>query len=189
MSLKSICVFCGASKAVSTIYTDAARELGYIIADAGIELIYGGGSYGLMGEISDAVIEKGGRAIGFMPEDLLQFEGPNNKITELTMVSNMHERKKNMFKQAGAFVTLPGGFGTFDELFEVITWKKLHFHSKSIVIVDIDGYWGHLKLMLDRMIKERFAGPEVNNLYIFVNSVEEVLPAIMSQENYRDAEE
>lgn len=189
MSLKSVCVFCGASPFVSSIYSDAARQLGYILADKGIELIYGGGSHGLMGEISNAVMDRGGRAIGFMPEDLLQFEGVNSRITELTMVPNMHERKKKMFKQAGAFVTLPGGFGTFDELFEVITWKKLHFHRKAIIIVDINGYWDHLRFMLNRLISDHFAGPDVENLYKFVATPEEVIPAIYAEEAYTDGEE
>lgn len=189
MSLKSVCVFCGATEGTPAIYSIAARKLGYILAGAGIELIYGGGSHGLMGEVSDAVMDKGGRAIGFMPEDLLQFEGVNSRITELTMVPNMHERKKNMFKLAGAFVTLPGGFGTFDELFEVITWKKLHFHKKAIIIVNINGYWDSLKLMLDRMIQDQFAKSGVNNLYEFVDSVEDVMSAILAQENYSHWEE
>lgn len=174
-SIKSVCVFSGASPNVPQIYLDAARKLGHLFVKANIDLIYGGGNYGLCGEISNGVMERGGRVIGFLPEDLLPIEGGNTKITQLTIVPDMHERKKNMFKYSDAFVVLPGGFGTFEEIFGVLTWKKIGFHSKPIIILDIKDYWKCFKDLLAQIVKEGFAGENTEDLYYIANTVEDVM--------------
>lgn len=184
---QSVCVFCGGAPFVSQDYLEAARRLGHLLAQEGIELVYGGGEYGLMGEISKAAMEKGGQVIGFLPEDLISLEQGNSNITKLTIVTDMHMRKKNMYLQAEAFVVLPGGFGTLEEMFEVMTYKIIGFLNKPIIILDVNGYWQPLRQMLDRLLEEKFAKFEersVSEVYQFVDTIEALMDLLHKKEDF-----
>ncbi len=177
---RSVCVYCGSSDQGPEPHRDAAVKLGRILAAEGIELVFGGGRVGLMGLIADAVLSGGGRATGVIPEHLLRAEVGHGRVTELIIVPNMHERKETMFRRADAFVVLPGGPGTLDETFEILTWRQLHLHDKPIVIVDLDGYWRPLLTLIEEMILMGYARESFRDLFIMVKTVEEALPAILA---------
>lgn len=177
--VRSVCVFCGGSPLVAKKYLDAARKLGNLLATKKIELVYGGANAGLMGAVSNGVMEKKGRALGFLPEDLLSVEDGNTKITKLTIVADMHERKKNMYIHSDVFIALPGGFGTLEELFEVVTYKAVGFFDKPIIILNTDGYWDSLIKLLDVIYAEKFADIEKKKMYSFVSAPEEVLDLLV----------
>ncbi len=176
--LNKLGVYCGASKNMPPHYADPTHRLGQLIAKENVDLVYGGGSEGLMGIVSNSVIDHGGKVYGVAPKDMKKFEEPNYRITELTIVPNMHVRKMQMFKMADAFAILPGGFGTLEELFEILSWKKLLFHAKPIVIINLEGFWNPLIDLLDRLIEHGFAKDGVRQLYGFATTVEEVIPMI-----------
>jgi uncharacterized protein (TIGR00730 family) len=138
---KSICVFCGSSAGVDPRFMNAAKNLGRALAGEGYGLVYGGSSVGLMASLADAAIEAGGRVVGVRPNWLFPGEPPHAGLSEMHEVSSLHQRKSLMFDLADAFVILPGGLGTFDELFEVLSWSHLGLHSKPIIAVDIAGFW------------------------------------------------
>jgi uncharacterized protein (TIGR00730 family) len=154
--MKSICVYCGSNSGQKPAYADGARALGARIAREGLQLVYGGGNVGLMGIVADAVLEHGGEVVGVIPEQLVQWEVAHKGVTRLEIVANMHERKARMFDLADAFVALPGGFGTLDEMFEMLTWRQLGLGDKPCAFLDIDGFYAPLMAMLDRMVAERF---------------------------------
>ena len=180
--LRSACVFCGASPHVSKVYLDAARKLGNLLAINQIELVYGGASAGLMGAVSNGATEKEGRVLGFLPEDLLSIETGNTDITQLIIVADMHERKRNMYIHSDAFITLPGGFGTLEEVFEVMTYKAVRFFDKPIIILNTEGYWNPLIKLLDQIFQEKFAGDFEKSMYTFVNTPEEVLNLLIKKD-------
>src|SRR5207249_47919 len=140
-TVQRLCVYCGSSDRVDEVYRQAAVELGHALARHGVELVYGGGRVGLMGLCADAALAAGGRVTGIIPRHLHDFEIGHHGLTELHVVESMHERKRMMFELADAVAVLPGGLGTLDETFEVITWRQLRLHDKPIVVVDIAGYW------------------------------------------------
>lgn len=154
--LRRVCVFCGANAGSSPLYVETARAVGRQLARAGITLIYGGGGLGLMGAVARGAVEAGGEAIGIIPESLLQFEPPPERLTELRVVASMHERKALMVELADAFVALPGGLGTLDELSEVLTWAQLGLHAKPCGLLNVDGYFDLLMAWLDHATAERF---------------------------------
>ncbi|MEQ9491174.1 MAG: TIGR00730 family Rossman fold protein [Alphaproteobacteria bacterium] len=176
--IKSVCVYCGSSSRVAESYKDAARALGKILADNDIELVYGGGQVGIMGILADAVLAAGGRVTGIIPEFLFAKEVGKGDVSNLIRVGSMHERKQKMAEVSDAFVVLPGGFGTMDETFEILTWRQLALHNKPTVIVDIDGYWRPLVSLMEHIIDEGFASPDNRGLYDVVATVDDVLPAI-----------
>jgi uncharacterized protein (TIGR00730 family) len=181
-SVKTVCVYCGSAGAVDPAFRDAATALGKLIADAGIDLVYGGGRVGLMGLVADGVMANGGRVTGIIPEFLDKYEVGHTGLSELIVVDNMHTRKKLMMDRADAFVVLPGGFGTLEELFEVLTWKQLRLHDKPILLLDLPGtdgrgFWQPLTALLGHLITEKFAKPEMAALWQIVNSLDGVLPA------------
>lgn len=176
--IKSVCVYCGSSSRADKIYQGAALELGKSLAEAGIQLVYGGGQLGLMGLVADGVIEHGGRAIGFIPEYLVHVEGGHDRLSELHIVDSMHTRKQKMSENADAFVILPGGFGTLDELFEILTWRQLSMHDKPIIIANINGYWDSLKALVRQVIGHRFAHEKDEDLLIFVSTIAEIIPLL-----------
>jgi hypothetical protein len=179
--IKSLCVFCGASDAVDPAYRDAATKLGTLMAAAGIELVFGGGRIGLMGLIAAAVVAGGGKVTGVIPRHLHTAEiGSRAAIGELHVVETMHERKALMFARSDAFIVLPGGLGTLDETFEVLTWKQLGLHDKPIVTVDIAGYWTPLIHQINRIVETGFAPPSSLKLMRVVTAPEEVLPLLAS---------
>ena len=154
--MRHICVFCGSSPGARPSYADAARRLGQTLAASGIGLVYGGAHVGLMGMVADAVMKGGGSVIGVIPRALEEREIAHTGLTELRVVGSMHERKAAMADLADGFIALPGGMGTMEELFEVLTWAQLGMHEKPCGLLDVDGYFGSLLAFLDHMVSERF---------------------------------
>jgi hypothetical protein len=158
--MKSICVYCGSNSGSKTIYSERAAALGDRIAKEGLRLIYGGGNVGLMGVVANAVLEAGGKVTGVIPKQLADWEVAHRGLTELEIVGSMHERKSRMFDLADGFVTLPGGFGTMEEIFEMLTWRQLGIGNKPCAFLDVDGFYAPLIGMIDRMVEERFLHAE-----------------------------
>lgn len=154
--MKSICVYCGSNAGNKPAYAERAIALGDRIAKEGLQLVYGGGNVGLMGIVADAVLAAGGEVIGVIPEQLVNWEVAHKGVTKLEVVANMHERKKRMFDLSDAFVALPGGFGTLDEMFEMLTWRQLGIGDKPCAFLDVEGFYTPLMGMIDRMVEERF---------------------------------
>jgi uncharacterized protein (TIGR00730 family) len=177
-AVKRLCVYCGAAGKVDEAYRRAATDLGRLLAEAGIELVYGGGRIGLMGLIADAALEAGGRVIGVIPGHLHDYEIGHGGVSELVVVDSMHDRKRRMFELADAFAVLPGGLGTLEEAFEIITWKQLGLHDKPIVIVDVQGYWAPLARLVDHVVGEGFAHPSARDLFQVVPGIDELLPRL-----------
>lgn len=176
-AIKRLCVYCASSRGIEEIHAEAAMQLGTRLAEAGIELVYGGGRVGLMGLIADAALRRNGRVTGVIPSHLRDRElaHPNAR---LVVVGSMHERKQRMFELADAFVTLPGGLGTLDETIEIVTWKQLGLHDKPIVIVDIGGYWAPLSALIEHTIAHGFTAPAARGFFRVVGTVDEVLPTL-----------
>ena len=177
-SITAICVYCGSSNFGPQPHRDAAARLGRLIAGAGIRLVFGGGNVGLMGVVAEAAMAAGGMVTGIIPQHLLKVERPDNELTELLVVDSMHVRKEAMFRRSDAFVILPGGLGTLDETFEILTWKQLRLHDKPIVICDLDGYWQPFFALFDHLLESRYMPPRARGFLIRVETVEEVLPAL-----------
>jgi uncharacterized protein (TIGR00730 family) len=175
---KSLCVFCGSQHGSDRRFRAAATRLGELVAGAGLKLIYGGGRIGLMGAAADAAMAAGGEVVGLIPARLLEREVGHRAITELIVARDMFDRKDQMIARADAFVVLPGGLGTLDELLEVVTLRQLGYHGKPIVLVNLGGYWDPLIALVDQVITHGFAAPNVRALYRAVDSVDEVLPAL-----------
>ena len=154
-----VAVFCGSRSGTRPEYAEAARVMGRTLVERGLGLVFGGGSVGLMGTVADAVLEAGGEAIGVIPEVLMRAEVAHEGLTVLKVVDSMHTRKRTMADLCGAFVALPGGIGTFEELFEVFTWAQLRIHAKPIGLLDTRGYWTGLRGMLDQAVAEGFLNP------------------------------
>lgn len=176
--ISSLCVYCGSAVGTDPVYRESAARLGRILAENNIRLIYGGGRVGLMGVIADAVVANGGTAVGVIPEFLETREVGHRGVNELHVVDSMHIRKNLMFEESDAFAVLPGGFGTLDEAFEIITWRQLRLHDKPIVLIDVAGYWQPLLHLMDHVIAHGLARPEIRKLYTVVSDVDEVLAAI-----------
>jgi uncharacterized protein (TIGR00730 family) len=165
--MKSICVFCGSSVGLRENYKNKARSLGKIMALQNITLVFGGGNIGVMREIADSMLENGGEVIGVMPRHIVDKEIAHRQLTKLHIVNTMHERKAMMADLSDAFIALPGGFGTFDELFEVLTWNQLEIISKPAGILNIDGYFDHLLAFINHAVEEKFVRQEhKNNLIV-----------------------
>jgi len=157
--MKRLCVYCGSSSGVREVYTQAAREVGRLMAAQGLELVYGGGNVGLMGVLADAVLQGGGHVIGVIPQSLVDKEVAHFQVSRLEVVESMHERKKLMADLADGFLALPGGIGTLEELFEIWTWAQLGFHHKPCALLNVEGYYDHLLQFLERMTVEYFLKP------------------------------
>ncbi len=153
--MKRICVFCGSSSGNDPIYESTARELGNLLVQGSIELVYGGGDVGLMGIISRTVMEGGGKVRGIIPEMLYE-KVPHQNITELKVVKDMHERKQVMHELAEGFICLPGGIGSLEELFETLTWLQLGYHSKPVALINVNAYYSYILKQLDKMIEQGF---------------------------------
>jgi uncharacterized protein (TIGR00730 family) len=159
VGIRSVAVYCGSSPGTNPLYSQAAHSLGVGIAEAGLTLIYGGGAVGLMGTVADAAMAAGGRVHGVITEALLNAEVGHNGISELEVVASMHDRKARMAELADGFLALPGGFGTYEELFEVLTWTQLGIHSKPVVAVNINGFWDPLLAQAARSTEDGFLKP------------------------------
>ena len=173
--MRSLGVFCGSSSGATSRYVELARELGDRLAREGIELVYGGGQVGLMGEVADACLAGRGRVVGVIPVGLFSREVAHRGVTEFHEVGSMHERKQLMYDRSDGFLALPGGFGTLEELAEVITWSQLGLHAKPVVLLDAGGFWTGLITQLDNMVTEGFLRPENRSLVRQAASVDEAL--------------
>jgi len=158
--MHTLCVYCGSNAGSSPVYAEAARALGTRLAEDGLDLVYGGGNVGLMGIVANAVLDAGGDVIGVIPGQLVEWEVAHKGLTELIVVDSMHQRKQRMFELADGFVALPGGFGTLDEMFEMLTWRQLGLGHKPCAFFDVNGFWQPLMDMLERMVAERFLHPD-----------------------------
>ena len=174
----SVCVYCGSSSRVAEVHKEAAHALGEGLAQRGIQLVYGGGRVGLMGIVADAAIAAGGKVVGIIPEHIQSAEVEHTGLTELHVVDSMHTRKRIMAERSDAFVVLPGGFGTLDEAFEILTWKQLELHDKPVVIADVDGYWRPLLGLIDHMVAQGFARPSNRDLFTVVDQLDDVYEAL-----------
>jgi len=177
--VKSVCVYCGSSNNVPDIYQQAAYDLGVLLAKNNIKMVYGGGTMGLMGICATSCAEAGGHVIGVTTSHLENYEGAHKGIAELHVTGSMHERKLKMFELSAAFVSLPGGLGTLDESFEIMTWKQIGLHQKNIVFVNVDNYWDPLiNHLLQNISKKGFMREEDHSLFKLVQSIYDVPEAL-----------
>jgi uncharacterized protein (TIGR00730 family) len=188
-SVERICVYCGSGSGENPAHAKAARTLGKALADADIGLVYGGGNIGLMGEIAHAVLENGGHVTGIIPEFLVKWEVALENVSEMIVTDSMHERKQLMFEKSDAFVALPGGVGTLEELVEQLTWSQLGQHSKPMVLLNIDDFWRPLLTLFDAMRAENFIRTGLHINLGVVDTAENVLPKILETAALRDARE
>ena len=177
MQSLSVCVYCGARPGTDPAYMEAATELGLNLAGAGMRLVYGAGDVGLMGAVARAAQAAGGQTFGVIPTHLMAWEVGKRDLTTFVVTETMHERKKVMFMNADAVAVLPGGAGSLDELFEVLTWRQLGLHAKPIYLLDVKGYWQPLVALIDHVIAQGFADPGLRD---FLHIVPDV-PALMAQ--------
>jgi uncharacterized protein (TIGR00730 family) len=180
-SISALCVFCGSSPGTDPRLRESAVRFGRQLAEAKVTLIFGGGHLGMMGATAEAALAGGGKVVGIIPEHLTHMEAAYREITELHIVESMHVRKKKMFDLAEAFVILPGGMGTMDETFEILTWKQLRLHNKPIIIVNQHGYWTPWLALVDHIVVQGYAHPDTKKLYTVVDDVDQVI-AVAGQE-------
>jgi uncharacterized protein (TIGR00730 family) len=178
--LQTVCVYCGASTRVSPLYLEAARSVGLSLGKNNLNVVYGGGRAGLMGAVADAALESGGKVIGIIPQHLQDREEKHDDLTELHIVNSMHERKQLMVMKSDAFVILPGGYGTLDEAFEILTWKQLGLHNKPILFVNINSFWSPLKDFKSKLLQENFIKEGDLDLFHFVETPDELVPALQA---------
>jgi uncharacterized protein (TIGR00730 family) len=176
--MHSIAVFCGSSSGKNPFYKEKAIELGRTFAGRGITLVYGAGNIGLMGAMADAVLENGGKVTGSIPHFIKDKEVCHTGLTELHTTDSMHERKQIMAEVADGFITLPGGFGPLDELFEILTWKQIQLHNKPVGLLNWNGYYDHLLAHIDRMIEEGFIKPLHRELLLVADNLDDLLDAM-----------
>jgi uncharacterized protein (TIGR00730 family) len=174
MAITSLAAFCGSKSGNNPLFEQQAKELGLLMAVKGITLIYGGGNKGIMGAIANAVLSANGKVIGIIPQILTEWEHHHEGITELIVVEDMHIRKKMLYERCDAAVILPGGFGTLDELFEMLTWNQLSIHDKKIYILNTAGFYDHLIAHARRMQEENFLYDHIETKFIILNSPEEL---------------
>lgn len=177
-TIGAVCVFCGARDGARPAYVAAAERLGSALATSGVGLVFGGGGIGIMGAASRAAREGGGRVVGVIPQSLLEREGGGRDGQDLHVVETMHERKALMHQLSDAFLVLPGGLGTYEEFFEILTWRQLGFHDKPIVVVDVEGYFGPLRAIVSHGAAEGFVGPRDEGLFTIVESVDQALAVL-----------
>ncbi|MFN3825611.1 MAG: TIGR00730 family Rossman fold protein [Pseudorhodobacter sp.] len=171
IALRSVCVFCGSRPGARDAYAEAAGRTGAMIAARGWRLVYGAGDVGLMGEVARAAMAGGGATMGVIPTHLMAREQGKRDLAQLVITEDMHERKKVMFMNCDAIVVLPGGAGSLDEFFEVLTWRQIGLHGKPIFLLDVEGYWQPLAGLIDHIVTEGFAGAEVRDFFALVPDV------------------
>ena len=180
--IKTVCVYCASREGNNPEFLNSSKKLGKILAESEITLIYGGSIVGLMGTVADSVLENGGKVIGIIPEVIeKQGEIRHQNLTEQHRVGDMHERKKLMADKSDAFIAMPGGFGTMDETFEIITWKVIGLHNKPIVFVNVDGFYDPVIKLINHFVENGVVPEFQKNAFRVVNSVEEALPALEEQ--------
>lgn len=180
--MRSVCVFCGGNSGARPLFAEAAARVGEVIADAGLWMVFGGSSVGLMGITANAALARGGRVLGVIPEGLATKEIAHHGLTELHVVASMHERKAMMAARADAFVALPGGFGTLDELFEILTWGQLGLHKKPIALLNVDGYYNSLIDFLDRAVEEQLLHEQHRGMLLIESNPERL---VLTLETYQ----
>ncbi len=178
-TLRAVCVFCGSRVGRDARYADAARAFGQCLSGRGMTLVYGGGQVGLMGVLADAVLEAGGRVVGVIPKPLATHELLHPRATEMHVVPGMHARKAKMAELSDAFVALPGGYGTFEELFEVITWAQLGIHAKPVGILNVGGFFDPLVALVDRAVEQDFIKPKNRELLVVHEAPGELLQRLI----------
>lgn len=179
MSLpESVCVYCGASENAKPIYKEAARAIGTLLGSNGIRTIYGGGKVGLMGIVADSALAAGGDVVGIIPQHIQAREIAHVGLTELHVVESMHVRKQMMVDRSDAFVVLPGGYGTLDEAFEIMTWRQLGLHDRSVIFLNVAGYYDPLLAFVRHALGEGFLTETHLGLFQVVDRIEDVLPAL-----------
>lgn len=176
--MKRLCVYCGSSPGNSPAFTSAARELGEAIATRGLELVYGGARVGLMNEVATAALNKGGKVIGVLPRFMSSKELAHESLTELHLVDTMHQRKQLMAELSHGFIALPGGFGTFEEIFEAMTWAQLHLHPYPCALLNVAGYYDSLLQFLDHSVKAGFVRQDLRDSLIVATSVTELFAGL-----------
>ena len=181
-TIQRVCVFCGSRPGNGSQYLDAARRLGSLMAERGIGLVYGGASVGLMGAVASAVLSGGGEAIGVIPEALVQRELAHDHLTDLRVVGSMHERKALMAELSDATIALPGGFGTFEELFEMVTWSQLGLHRKSIGMLNVGGFYDGLIALMEHAIAEGFIPEQHRELLLSASDPDTLLDLILTHD-------
>lgn len=174
MSIKSLAVFCGSKSGNDPLFEQEARQLGHLLAHKGIELIYGGGNKGIMGAVANGVLEKKGKVTGIIPKALTEWEVHHEGITELIIVESMHARKLLLYEKCDAAVILPGGFGTLDELFEMLTWNQLSIHDKKIFILNTAGFYNHLVAHIKSMQEKKFLYDPIEDKIFILDTVQEM---------------
>lgn len=172
--MQSICVFCGAQDTVPEVHLNVATQLGEAMAGASKTLVYGGGDCGLMGRTANAVMDGGGEVIGVFPRHMRALEKEHKGLSEIHLVDTMHERKQMMYDKSDAFLILPGGCGTMDEMFEILTWRQICLHEKPILIFNHQGYWDHLVALLGNIIANGFARPETKEMFEVVDTFDQL---------------
>lgn len=178
--MKRVCVFCGSSQGARPEYAEAARALGMALARRGLGLVYGGGRVGLMYAVASAAVEHGGEVIGVIPEDLVRREVAFTALRDLRVVSSMHERKALMAGLSDGFIALPGGLGTLEEFLEALTWAQLGLHPKPCGLLNIGGYFDHLTGLVDHVVAEQFASPEIHSMLLVERDHEALLERLMA---------
>lgn len=176
--LNRLCVFCGSSRGHRPAYSALAGEVGRALARRGIGIVYGGGSIGLMGRLADAALAEGGEVLGVIPQALLAWEVAHDSLTRLEVVPSMHARKARMAELADGFLALPGGYGTFEELFEVLTWAQLGLHQKPCAVLDVEGYFSPLLRLADHAVEEGFLSSEHRGLLLSAGEINGAIDAI-----------
>ncbi len=179
-TIKSICVYCAASPGTNPAFVQAATKFGRVLAEHGIRLVYGGGSVGLMGALAESVLDHGGSVTGVIPDFLVNREHMLLRVQERVITQDMHERKRLMFERADAFVGLPGGVGTLEELIEQLTWAQLGRHKKPILILNIERFWDPLCALIDDMKRLEFIRPDMSVDLLVAERVEEILPKLLA---------
>ena len=186
MPINRVCVYCASSARIAPAYFEATAQLGKLLVAEGIDVVYGGGATGLMGQMADTVLAEGGHITGIMPHFMKEVEWAHKGLNEIHFVADMHERKKRFLENVDGLITLPGGCGTFEELFEAMTLKRLGLFHQPIVILNVDGYYNPLKELLARSISEHFMSEKHGEMWTMVERPEEVIPALRNAPEWGD---
>ena len=185
--MNSICVYCGSARQASQVYFRATQQMGETLARRGLTLVYGGGRTGLMGALADSVVENGGDVIGVIVESMNTPELAHTRLNRLEVTATIHQRKARMYELADGYVALPGGYGTLDELFETLTWAQIGEHSKPVGLLNVNGYYDALLVMLDRALQEKFLFPEHRQALLCASQPEALLDAMIAYRHPQDA--
>lgn len=181
-----LCVFCSASEAIDQKFKDIATETGRLMAENKIDLVFGGGKLSMMGAVAGSVMQNGGYATGYIPGHLNESEGGHSNIDDIHIVDTMHTRKMQMAKTSDVFLLLPGGFGSLDEFFEIITWKQLGIHHKPIIIMNAHNYWTPLLNLMDHIVENNFAQPEHKTIFDVISTPDELLSTLSKHQRFQN---